>query len=307
MFHGGTNFGLTNGANDKGTYQPIVTSYDYDAPLDEAATRPRSTGRSARSSPGTRRCPTRRPARRRCAPSSTSQLDRDASLFDVVDGLGTSPRTTTCRPWMHSAATAGSRCYRPAIESRARRARRRRGARPGPVFLDGVAVGVLARDHRARARAARGRTRNLDDPRRGPGAGELRAADRGAKGLIGAAWLDGVRSGRGRVAGLESAASTRACRPPPGRDRPGPVVSPGTFELVEPDRPVPRHLGLGQGRRVGQRVLPRPLLARPQRRSTCPGRCFSRARTSSWSSSWMVPLEPVARFVGELGLGHTEL
>lgn len=36
MFHGGTNFGLTSGANDKGIYQPIVTSYDYDAPLDEA-------------------------------------------------------------------------------------------------------------------------------------------------------------------------------------------------------------------------------------------------------------------------------
>jgi beta-galactosidase len=36
MFHGGTNFGLTNGANDKGRYLPIATSYDYDAPLDEA-------------------------------------------------------------------------------------------------------------------------------------------------------------------------------------------------------------------------------------------------------------------------------
>lgn len=36
MFHGGTNFGTTNGANDKGRYDPIVTSYDYDAPLDEA-------------------------------------------------------------------------------------------------------------------------------------------------------------------------------------------------------------------------------------------------------------------------------
>ena len=36
MFHGGTNFGLTNGANDKGRYLPLVTSYDYDAPLDEA-------------------------------------------------------------------------------------------------------------------------------------------------------------------------------------------------------------------------------------------------------------------------------
>lgn len=36
MFHGGTNFGFTNGANDKGTYRPTATSYDYDAPLDEA-------------------------------------------------------------------------------------------------------------------------------------------------------------------------------------------------------------------------------------------------------------------------------
>jgi beta-galactosidase len=36
MFHGGTNFGLTSGANDKGTYEATVTSYDYDAPLDEA-------------------------------------------------------------------------------------------------------------------------------------------------------------------------------------------------------------------------------------------------------------------------------
>ena len=36
MFHGGTNFGFLNGANDKGAYRATVTSYDYDAPLDEA-------------------------------------------------------------------------------------------------------------------------------------------------------------------------------------------------------------------------------------------------------------------------------
>ncbi|GAB3288270.1 glycoside hydrolase family 35 protein [Pseudoclavibacter terrae] len=36
MVHGGTNYGLTNGANHKGRYLPITTSYDYDAPLDEA-------------------------------------------------------------------------------------------------------------------------------------------------------------------------------------------------------------------------------------------------------------------------------
>ena len=35
MFHGGTNFGLMNGSNDFGALTPIVTSYDYDAPLTE--------------------------------------------------------------------------------------------------------------------------------------------------------------------------------------------------------------------------------------------------------------------------------
>lgn len=41
MFHGGTSFGYMNGANFAKAYQPDVTSYDYDAPLDEAG-RPRA-------------------------------------------------------------------------------------------------------------------------------------------------------------------------------------------------------------------------------------------------------------------------
>jgi beta-galactosidase len=37
MFHGGTSFGWMNGANSNGTnYEPDVTSYDYDAALDES-------------------------------------------------------------------------------------------------------------------------------------------------------------------------------------------------------------------------------------------------------------------------------
>ena len=36
MWHGGTNFGFMNGANYGGRFQPQPTSYDYDAPLDEA-------------------------------------------------------------------------------------------------------------------------------------------------------------------------------------------------------------------------------------------------------------------------------
>ena len=35
MFHGGTNFGFTAGANHFGDYQPTTTSYDYNAPLNE--------------------------------------------------------------------------------------------------------------------------------------------------------------------------------------------------------------------------------------------------------------------------------
>jgi beta-galactosidase len=37
MFHGGTSFGWMNGANSEGkNYEPDVTSYDYNAPLDES-------------------------------------------------------------------------------------------------------------------------------------------------------------------------------------------------------------------------------------------------------------------------------
>src|SRR5262249_2833611 len=36
MFHGGTTFGFMNGANKYEAYQPDISSYDYDSPLDEA-------------------------------------------------------------------------------------------------------------------------------------------------------------------------------------------------------------------------------------------------------------------------------
>ncbi len=39
MFHGGTNFGFTNGANYADAYSPTITSYDYNAPLSEAGDR----------------------------------------------------------------------------------------------------------------------------------------------------------------------------------------------------------------------------------------------------------------------------
>ena len=40
MAYGGTNFGFTAGGNkDKGKFiQPLITSYDYDAPINEYGT-----------------------------------------------------------------------------------------------------------------------------------------------------------------------------------------------------------------------------------------------------------------------------
>ena len=112
MFHGGTNFGLTNGANDKGRYAPITTSYDYDAPLDETghptakywafrevisryadvpdevpAPRPTAARARARRSPSALRC------------------------SQVAARLGDETRARRpCRPSTSSATTAASRC-----------------------------------------------------------------------------------------------------------------------------------------------------------------------------------------------------
>lgn len=36
MIHGGTHFGFIAGANQGSVFQPVPTSYDYDAPITEA-------------------------------------------------------------------------------------------------------------------------------------------------------------------------------------------------------------------------------------------------------------------------------
>jgi len=88
MFHGGTNFGFTNGANHKGTYQSHVTSYDYDAPLDEAGfpTEKFFAFRDviARHAP----VPDEVPARRTPAPTLETTFDAVVPLAALVDGRG---------------------------------------------------------------------------------------------------------------------------------------------------------------------------------------------------------------------------
>ncbi|MGF0114698.1 glycoside hydrolase family 35 protein [Promicromonospora sp. Marseille-Q5078] len=99
MFHGGTNLGLTNGANDKGTYLPITTSYDYDAPLSEhgAATAKFHALRAviAKHAP----VPDELPADPGPAPELDVVLDRRVPLDGVLDLVsGRRSRTSSAVP-----------------------------------------------------------------------------------------------------------------------------------------------------------------------------------------------------------------
>jgi len=93
MFHGGTNFGFMNGANfdmTKCKYEPTVTSYDYDALLDEAG-RPTDKFFAARDIIF-KHTDLEQPALPEPLPIAVYAdvtLDEEASLFDVLEHVGT--------------------------------------------------------------------------------------------------------------------------------------------------------------------------------------------------------------------------
>ncbi|MEU7786494.1 beta-galactosidase family protein [Amycolatopsis sp. NPDC049159] len=192
MFHGGTNFGFTNGANDKGVYQPIVTSYDYDAPLDEAGD-PTPKYHAFRDVIARyHKVPDTVPPPARPAPTPHGVLRDPVRLLDAPDRWGTwefheeLPAFDDLTPMPRLALL---RC---AVE----------GDRPGvltfgevrdraTVFFDGDPVGTLSREHHDRAialpRAAGELLVLVEDQGRvdyGPRIGE-------AKGIVGGAELHG--------------------------------------------------------------------------------------------------------------------
>jgi beta-galactosidase len=150
MLQGGTNFGFTNGANDKGTYAPITTSYDYDAPLDEAGN-PTPKYWAMREVIA-KYAPVGEAPSARIAPRPRFSTDLEASvpLWRVLDRLGAWTRhedPPTCDELGHY---RGFMLYRTEID--------RQGTESlavavtevrdrAQVFLDQNPVGVLARDH----------------------------------------------------------------------------------------------------------------------------------------------------------------
>ena len=242
MLHGGTNFGFTNGANDKGVYQPITTSYDYDAPLDEAGnpTEKYWAFRDviAKYAPVGDDKP--RPARPR--PQFSAPFLQTVPLWDVVDRLGFWTRREQVPSADELGHYDGFTLYRTEID------------RAGPsifeveevrdraqVFLDRAGVGVLARDHHDRALAlppdARGMLELLvEDQGRvdyGPRIGE-------AKGLIGPARLNGQPIEGWSVLPLNLAViepvaeALRTVSEDVPKALIGPVFARATFDLAEP-------------------------------------------------------------------------
>jgi beta-galactosidase len=152
MFHGGTNYGLTSGANDKGTYAPITTSYDYDAPLDEAGqpTAKYWAFRDVLAWYG--EVPDDRPEPPGPAPAFAVPAGQVLPLWAVLDRLGTWHDTEEPLSADELGQTQGLTLYQAAIDA------------PDPavlavgevrdraqVFLNRQPVGVLSRDHHDRA------------------------------------------------------------------------------------------------------------------------------------------------------------
>lgn len=203
MFHGGTNFGLTNGANDHGIYQPITTSYDYDAPLDEAGnpTAKYWAFRNVLAKYAT--IPTDAPDTAPPSPEFTEPLDRAVPIWEVLDQLGQWSSHDRLPTADAIGQYQGLTLYRTQVDLTG----------PGvleigeirdraQVFLNRRPVGILARDHED----------HITLPADSHGALELLVEDQGRvnygprlgepKGLIGTAKANGQPLGPWKVLGL---------------------------------------------------------------------------------------------------------
>ncbi|GGW95933.1 beta-galactosidase [Streptomyces chartreusis] len=149
MFHGGTNFGFTNGANHKHAYQPTVTSYDYDAALTECG------------DPGPKYHAFREviarhlpvpdepaPAPSRKLPPTAVELDRRAPLLTRTKALAEPVRTEDPATMNVLGLDTGYALYRTTFGTAGDGLLHFTGGvgDRAQVFVDGAPVGVLERE-----------------------------------------------------------------------------------------------------------------------------------------------------------------
>ncbi|MFC7326179.1 glycoside hydrolase family 35 protein [Marinactinospora rubrisoli] len=251
LLHGGSNFGLTNGANDKGVYRPTVTSYDYDAPLSEAGepTEKYAAYREviARYAP----VPELAPSPGGPAPAFPVRATSVAPVLAHLGTLGT--RTDHDRaPTMDEVGQyRGFLHYRTVLATAGPQVLSAEEVRDrAQVFVDGVPSGVLSREFHdtaltlAPARAGAVLDILVEDQGRvnyGPRIGEH-------KGLIGPVAVDGTELHGWQVHRLDLDAHAEL----PFTPLEGPVLDPAFYiGEFEADGPVDLHLALpGWGKGV---------------------------------------------------------
>ncbi|WP_144763064.1 beta-galactosidase family protein [Curtobacterium sp. 9128] len=335
MFHGGTNFGFTNGANDKGVYRPIATSYDYDAPLDEAG-RPTAKFHAfraviARHAPvpelpasmqpgGSGRLGADAPlgleARRTSAPDVAVRLDRAVPLGALLPQLTSWTTHDTLPTFDELGAASGFVLFRTEVDlptggvlTVGTEVRDR-----VLVSVDGQTVGVLEREHHDRAIALPPVAGTLEllveDQGRvdyGPRIGE-------PKGLIGGVSVDGVPLERWTASPLAfdplapSALEALQGAPTSAGDRlAGPVVASGTFDL---DEATDRYLSLDGFRKgvawVNGFCLGRYWSRGPQRTLAVPGPVLRRGTNEVVVFELHAAASRTLCLLHTPDLGHTE-
>jgi beta-galactosidase len=262
MFHGGTNFGFTNGANDKGTYAPIVTSYDYDAPLDEAGNPTAKywamrdvIAKYAPSGPAGRRTGSPDPLETAAAaasstvaaaapsPSFETRFAAALPLWQAADLLGT--WTAHEQPPTSDALGhyRGFTLYRTEVAYTGEAILQVEEVRDrAQVFSDRRSVGVLARDHRDRAIVlpeGDGGRRVLDLLVEDQGRVDYGRRIGETKGLIGPVSLNGATVGgwQALALGLDDvepvARALRAAHGPAPEHVAGPAFARAAFDLED--------------------------------------------------------------------------
>jgi beta-galactosidase len=325
MFHGGTNFGLTSGANDKGTYAPVVTSYDYDAPLDEAG---HPTAKYwalrdviAKYAP----VPADRPAPRTPALAFAVPVTQVTPLWTVLPQLGTWHSCDDPVSADELGQVQGFTLYQAELDVPGSDVTGLPVPQPvlsvgevrdrAQVFLNRQPVGVLARDHHDRALplpfGARGTIELLvEDQGRvdyGPRIGEQ-------KGLFGPVTVNGVPVRGWRVMPLPLAqpapvisalAARPAAGPPSGVA--GPAFARATFDLPSTADLFLSTAGLGKGIAwVNGFCLGRYWSRGPQRTLYVPGPVTRKEGNELIILELGATAGGAVEFVSGPDLGHTE-
>ncbi|PQZ88125.1 beta-galactosidase [Arthrobacter sp. MYb227] len=317
MFHGGTNFGFSNGANDKGVYQPIVTSYDYDAPLDEAGNpTPKYWAFQEVLSRYTELAENDAPRSAQPAPELSVPFTGVLTLWDVAEKLGAwtfssnGPQSTDAMG--HYSGFSVYKCNinvdGPAVlevgEVRDR----------AQVFLNGQGIGTLSRDNHDRALALPGGATGVleilvEDQGRvnyGPRLGEF-------KGLIGKVRLSGEVINDWGMLPLELTDISPvtehflAASPEPLAGLAGPAFAHATFVVAEP---ADMFLDIGAWGKgivwVNGFCLGRYWVRGPQRTLYVPGPLLSSGSNEIIILELNAIRAPRVTFVSAPNLGHTE-